>query len=557
MKLIDFSAKQVMEHCKRKAEEAGLKVGGGTLEFIVGNRELIGLETKMMIPTLFDHPFQQVENLGKQRVYEIFPHNPYETVINTSPPISFYNQDNPDWLNYMIFYHVLGHIDYFRTNVFFEQTWLDDFCGQALADRRTINKIREELGAEKRWVDYVIEFSWALGNLVGYYSNLKKDLIEGILEGISPKTRFYFSEFLKNAREKNVVGASFYFKEVERYNQCVRKWGAKGETFFFDDISFKSQFPEFEELFRKYEVEKNKRKTGATDILEWLIENSPFVNKVGNEWMKVVIEIVRRTCLYFEPQIRTKICNEGWASLWHTRLALSDERIIKGNEIDFALVNSKILLGPRFGLNPYIIGMNLWEFIEDLACRGRLSHEFYSLTDIEQRKQYNRHYGNNYAKMILFELKSRFNDFLLINFLPEREFQEFVDKHQLFVAGIQPTRQPSIGKVYIKSRNGEEVRKVLNGMLYHPPAVNFSEYSTSRKPGVGLYLNHLFEGRQLVRRYIPLVLRGLAFLIGGFDGGEVKLETTEFMLKNDEWVKVRVLYVASKEKIERQVIGDN
>lgn len=554
MKLIDFSAKKAMERCKKRAQEAGLKVDGGTLEFIIGNRELIGLKPKLMIPSLFDHPLQQIESWGEQRVYDFYPYNPFEVVINTSPPISFYNQDNPEWLNFMIFYHVLGHIDYFRTNAFFERTWLDDFYGQALADKRVINRIREELGAEKRWVDYVIEFSWALGNLVGYYSELRKGVAEALLKEVSPKAKFYFSEFLKNACEKSLVSSSFYFKEVERYNHCLRQWGAKGEIFFFSDNLFRSQFPEFEESFRKHREKQGREKAAATDILEWLLENSPFVNKAGNEWMKTVIEIVRRTCLYFEPQIRTKICNEGWASLWHTRLSLTDEKILNGNEVNFALINSKILLDPRVGLNPYAIGMNLWEFIEDLARKGRLSHEFYVLTDIEQRAKYNRCLGDDYAKAVLFDLKSKFNDFLLINFLPEKEFQEFVDKYRLFVAGIQPTRIRGVGRVYIKSRNGEEVRKTLNGMLYHPPAITFSEYSTNK--GVGLHLNHIFEGRQLIKRYIPLVLRGLAFLIGDIDG-EARLETTEFVLKeNGELAKVRVSYTASKEKIERQVIEE-
>lgn len=550
MKLISSSAKKVMEHCKKRAEEAGLKVDSGTLEFIVGNRELIDLEAKLMIPSLFDHPFQRIESLGRQRIYDFYPRNPYEVVINTSPPISFYNQNNPDWLNYMIFYHVLGHIDYFRTNVFFERTWSDDFYGQALADKRVIKRIREELGIEKRWVDYVIEFSWALGNLVGYYSELSKSTIDGIFKGLSLKVKFYFSEFLKDAREKDIISASFYFKEIERYNQCIKKWGEKGEAVFFGDV--KSQFPEFEELFRKYEKRRqNKNEREAADILEWLIKNSPFVNKAGNEWVKTVIEIIRRTCLYFEPQVRTKICDEGWASLWHTRLFLTDEKLISGKEINFALINSKVLVSPRFGLNPYIVGMNLWEFIEDLARKGRLSHEFHALTDIEQRKNYDRRLGDDYAKMVLFELKSRFNDFLLINFLPEKEFQEFVDKYQLFVAGIQPAQTPGFGRVYVKSRNGEEVRRVLNKMLHHPPAITFNEYSTDK--GVGLYLNHTFEGRQLVKRYIPLVLRGLAFLIGDANG-EAKLETTEFVMKNKEWTQVRVLYKASKEKIERKII---
>ena len=61
--------------------------------------------------------------------YKVFPHNPYETVINSRPAISFYNDNNPDWLNVMIFYHVLAHIDFFQNNLLFSNTWNEDFVG--------------------------------------------------------------------------------------------------------------------------------------------------------------------------------------------------------------------------------------------------------------------------------------------------------------------------------------------------------------------------------------------------------------------------------------------
>jgi stage V sporulation protein R len=36
--------------------------------------------------------------------------------------------------------------------------------------------------------------------------------------------------------------------------------------------------------------------------------------------MLMVIQIIRKTALFFQPQIRTKIMNEGWASYWHETL---------------------------------------------------------------------------------------------------------------------------------------------------------------------------------------------------------------------------------------------
>ena len=47
------------------------------------------------------------------------------------------------------------------------------------------------------------------------------------------------------------------------------------------------------------------------------MEYSPFLNTEKNRWMLMVLEVIRSTSLYFQPQIRTKILNEGWASYWH------------------------------------------------------------------------------------------------------------------------------------------------------------------------------------------------------------------------------------------------
>jgi stage V sporulation protein R len=123
MELISQHAKRIMEGCKERARQAGLRFEDETLEYIVTNRDLVELVPKVMIPTLYDYWVQEVEVLREQGRYELYPNNPYETVINTRPPISYYNDNNPDWLNVMIFYHVIGHIDFFQNNLFFRHTW--------------------------------------------------------------------------------------------------------------------------------------------------------------------------------------------------------------------------------------------------------------------------------------------------------------------------------------------------------------------------------------------------------------------------------------------------
>ena len=147
MELIDQKTKSIMEGCKERARKAGLNFQDETLEYIVTNRDLIELTPKLMIPTLYDYWVHDVEVLREKGRYELYPSNPYETVINTRPAISFYNDNNPDWLNVMIFYHVLAHIDFFQNNVYFRNTWDIDFTGQALSDKRLIARMRSGEGS--------------------------------------------------------------------------------------------------------------------------------------------------------------------------------------------------------------------------------------------------------------------------------------------------------------------------------------------------------------------------------------------------------------------------
>lgn len=423
MELLNLAMKKEMEECKKRARDAGLVFQDDTLEYIVTNQNMLELSPKVMIPTLYDYWVHDVEVLRNKWLYDAFPHNPYETVINTRPPISFYNQDNSDWFNVMIFYHVLGHIDFFQNNVFFRKTWDDDFCGQALADKRLLNKIRAEQRDRKRWVDYVIEFALAIDNLVGYHRELEegeKSESPEIFGIVSEKIDFYFGQFLRQLSEAKTVESKLYYDEMERYNRCLKQHGrSQGEIAFFEDNSFRSKFPEFDEVFKQWKEKKQKPK--PRDLFQHLMEYSDFLNKEENIWMKDVMQVVRRTSLYFQPQLRDKIANEGWASFWHERLYMTDRRIAT-HQTDYSIVNSGVVADPRIGINPYAAGKHLFEFIEELARKGRLSPEYQLLRGIEARKNYDQNLGDEYGKKALFEARKYLDDYLLVNFLSDEDF---------------------------------------------------------------------------------------------------------------------------------------
>ena len=545
MELIDQHTKHIMEGCKERARAAGLRFEDETLEYVVTNRDLLELSPKNMIPTLYDYWVHDLEALKGKGKYELYPTNPYETVINTRPAISFYNDNNPDWLNVMIFYHVLAHIDFFQNNLYFRHTWDYDFTGEALSDKRVIAKLRAERG---RWVDYVIEFCRGIDNLVGYFVELDRYFPKTNTQH-DLRTDYYFDVFLQTIKK---VKTSEYIKEIERFNQCIADYGSLSEDSFFAEVE--RQHPEFGALFEKY---KETRRTPPSDLLKFIMENSEFLGKEENRWMKTIIEMVRKTSLFFQPQIRTKIMNEGWASYWHETLFLKDDRI-DGHEVDFARVNAGVTAMPRVGLNPYALGMRLFYFIEELADKGMLDWDFQKLNDAHQRKTYDKKAGS--GRDYIFSIRENFCDFMFINQFIN---QDFVTRNNLFVAGKRLNEAKMVWEYYVKSRSAGAYRQMLLDSLYHPPHVSI-DHEKGAKANT-LYLVHHFEEKPLLKEYIPNTMLGIEYLWGG----PVELETKEVksIAKRSERPQAsdrpkpgditwqRVVYTMKNRKLSRRIIA--
>jgi len=550
MELIDQHTKKIMEGCKKRALDAGLRFQDETLEYIVTNRDMLELSPKVMIPTLYDYWVHDVQVLQGKGKYELYPSNPYETVINTRPAISFYNDNNPDWLNVMIFYHVLAHIDFFQNNQYFRHTWDYDFTGQALADKRLIARLRSEKG---RWLDYIIEFTRSVDNLVGYHEQLSV-LNRSSVTAPSNMLDFYFDVFLQSVKKTKV---SEYIKEIERYNDSIKKHKDRGEKHFFSEI--RRKHPEFDAIYKKSLDEKTEKKF---DLIQHIIKHSGFLKKDENKWMKAVMEVVRKTSLFFQPQIRTKIVNEGWASYWHETLFLKDDRI-RGHEVDFARVHASVTSLPRVGLNPYALGMRLFYYIEKLADKGKYSIEFKKLRNADKREEFDANTGK--GKEFIFKIRENLCDFLFVNTFVD---QDFITGNKLFVSGRRLNQSKRVWEFYVKSRKAKDYRKMLLDTLYHPPYIEIDLKKSSNNT---LYLVHHFEEKPLVKEFISNTMMGIEYLWGG----PITLETSEIIpaspqppagfipgtsvpvreeLKKPEIKWQRVLYTMENRKISKKNI---
>jgi stage V sporulation protein R len=278
--------------------------------------------------------------------------------------------------------------------------------------------------------------------------------------------------------------------------------------------------------------------------------------------MKAVMEVVHKTSVFFQPQIRTKIMNEGWASYWHETLFLQDDRI-KGHEVDFARTHAGVISLPRVGLNPYALGMRLFQYIEELGDKGKYSIDFRRLLDSDKRKDYDA--GSGQGQEFIFKIREDFCDFTFVNTFVD---QDFVSHNNLFVTGKRLNKNRMVWEYYVKSRKAQDYRQMLLDTLYHPPHI---ELDSEKSEDHNLYLVHHFEGKPLVKEYITNTMMGIEYLWGA----PVKLETSEIVKAppkkvgvfatgpagraQDEPVKTevkweRVLYTMKDRKLSREVI---
>lgn len=103
------------------------------------------------------------------------------------------------------------------------------------------------------------------------------------------------------------------------------------------------------------------------DVLGFLLTHGDHLEG----WQQDILAVVRAESLYFLPQARTKIVNEGWATYWHGQilrhLPLSD-----GDWVEYARLNAAVTSPRPAGINPYHLGLAIMRDIEGTYGRERL-----------------------------------------------------------------------------------------------------------------------------------------------------------------------------------------
>jgi len=226
------------------------------------------------------------------------------------------------------------------------------------------------------------------------------------------------------------------------------------------------------------------------------------------EWEKDVLSVIRDQSRYFMPQRRTKIINEGWAAFWHIRIMerLFREGLLEEEEHGFYnLYNSRVLATSPRMLNPYLVGLRIFEDIEDRWNKGKYGREWEECEDRAVKEAWDRGLGEGRQK--IFEIRRSYSDrFFIEHFLTE----DLVDELQLFL--YEGRQEGGEIKYLISERDWRQVKRLLVSHLstFDIPAITVQDgdYKGKRE----LFLKHAYEGIELDPEYREKTMEHIFYL---------------------------------------------
>lgn len=181
------------------------------------------------------------------------------------------------------------------------------------------------------------------------------------------------------------------------------------------------------------------------------------------DWECDILTIIDELAKYFIPQIKTKIINEGWATLWHY-LILKALNLPQELEFEFSTVHHRIVDVPENypGIHPYALGFGIWQ-------------------DIKEKQ----------GDKALFLVRENDDD---ISFLKKYLTEEIIRKLNLFQ---YETLQMLKKVMKIPVPDWEEIKKTLirNIGMNTIPLIKIVDDKYGRNNC--LFLKHLYDGREL------------------------------------------------------------
>ena len=428
------------------------------------------------LPARFSHWTFGRDYHRQKTSYEYGLSKIYEIVFNTDPTQAFLVEDNSMLSHKFVVAHVLGHSDFFKRNTYFSHT-----------DRRMIEQAR--LHGE-RIHGYENEFGWREVETF-------LDTVLSIQEHFDPT-------------------APVYRRKTAEQHEADRRSSEEPRQSDYEDIwNVLPSGDRPKPRPRKFPEEPEK------DLLRFLVT----YGRELTEWQRDIVEMVREEMYYFLPQMRTKIMNEGWASLNHERI-LESLDLTSEEHWEFRRLHSSVLSpsGSKMQINPYYVG---FQILKDIRRRwdGEVEAEDESESDWMGR-EIKRPEGQGWAK--LFEVIERDND---VTFLRQYLTAGLVKKLDLYTYKRDDVDGQEMWVV--QDTDWRRVRDtVVDSMTNFGQPLIYVDDGDYKRHGE-LYLRHAYDGKHLDMEYTKRVLTNIYKLWGR----TVHLETV-----NEDEEKIRVSF---------------
>jgi stage V sporulation protein R len=196
------------------------------------------------------------------------------------------------------------------------------------------------------------------------------------------------------------------------------------------------------------------------------------------------MSMLRDEMLYFWPQLETKIMNEGWATYWHQRI-VRELDLTSEETIEYAKLNAAVVQPSRYGLNPYYLGLKIFEDIE----------RRWNDPTPEERERFGREPGKGREK--LFEVREFDSD---ASFIRNYLTRQLVEELDLYVFEKKGEEWKITEKSWETVRDQLVYSRVNGGFPYI--VVEDGNHANNGE----LYLKHRYEGIELDLKYLEKTL---------------------------------------------------
>jgi stage V sporulation protein R len=230
---------------------------------------------------------------------------PYELIINSNPSLAYLMEENPMYLQVLIMAHCIGHSDFFKNNITFAHTHPENIILRMRNAKRYIDGLTKDPSIGVEEVEKILDSAHSLSMNV-------------------PKR---YVPYVKQKDQKA--------KLVEE----IKSGAYNGKR--VPDIDRVPLEPE-------------------TNILAFIADMSPNLE----DWQRELLLIVEEEAHYFMPQIRTKIMNEGWASVTHYKL-MHELELPSEFHIPFLKTHNEVIRPHPGSINPYHLGFHMFNKIEE------------------------------------------------------------------------------------------------------------------------------------------------------------------------------------------------